>query len=387
MHIAFVCHEYPPLPHGGIGTFVETVARGLQRRQHAVTVVGFGERDCERMQDGVCIVELRRSRLKFIGNLLSRIKLRNWLRKQVRLGELDVVEVPDFQGSLPFSLNGCAVVVRLHLSFSSISLQAGREASRGIAFYEKCTLRNNPNWIGVSQCILDITQNTFKLQPTRSVVIYNSVPTLPTIEAHIPELPPRFVLYAGQLSHRKGALVLAEAACEFMRFHPDVHLVYVGGVIERDGKRPIADLIHSAVGCGLASRIHFLGHQSRNVVIECMKRGTVFAFPSQLEALPLVVLEAMSCGLPVVCTSHPPGPEMVEDGFNGLLADPLSARSLSEKISLLLSDSALAARLAANAKIVIEDKFSLEKCLDRSEQFYLECIASGQKDIRPRSSR
>lgn len=381
MRIAFVCHEYPPLPHGGIGTFVETVAKGLHQRKHQITVVGFGEKDRERIQDGIRVVELRRNSMRFFGNFLSRLRLRGWLKKQTRKGQIDVIEVPDFQGTLPFSVTGCVVVVRLHLSFTAISLQAGQKRSKGIEFYEKHTLRRNANWIAVSEHILDLTRDTFKLTPARSVVVYNSVPSLPCDTVNLPDLPRNYVLFAGQLSRRKGALVLAEAAREFMISHPDVDLVYVGGGISREGKRPIVDVIRQVVGVDLSSRVHFLGHQRRGVVIECMKKARVFAFPSQLEALPLVVLEAMNCGVPVVCSDCPPGPEMVEHGFNGLLADPRSSADLSEKISLILDNPELAVRLAANARKVIAQKFSLDKCLDQTEQFYFACAASGEGSV------
>ena len=235
MRIAFVCHEYPPLPHGGIGTFVETVARGFHQRGHYVTVVGLGEKDEERMQDGVRVVHLRRNRARLVGNLLSRLQLKNWLQRQSRTGGFDVIEVPDFQGSIPFALKNCSVVVRLHLAFTAICLQAGNEPSKGIRIYERRTLACNPNWIAVSKCILDITQNTFALRPALSAVIYNPVPTLPTDRVDTPELPSQFVLFAGQLSHRKGAVILAAAAREFLISHTDVHLVYVGGEIKREG--------------------------------------------------------------------------------------------------------------------------------------------------------
>ena len=47
------------------------------------------------------------------------------------------------------------------------------------------------------------------------------------------------------------------------------------------------------LGASLAERVHFLGHIDREKVLACMMRATIFAFPSNLEACPLVALEAM----------------------------------------------------------------------------------------------
>jgi glycosyltransferase involved in cell wall biosynthesis len=374
MKIVFVCNEYPPRPHGGIGTFVHTVAQGLLQKGHQVTVVGFGESGREEMDEGIRVVTLLESKIRYLGNLISRLRLRRWLTLQAERGQLDIVEVPDYMGVLPFRLRGCAVVIRLHVSSTSISLQAGRKVSAGISRYERRTLAANTNWIGVSNYVLDLTHTTFGLSAKRSAMIYNPVPTVPSHLPEMPELPARFVLYAGQISRRKGALVLAEAARDFIASHPDVHLVYVGGEIPQHGDRPISELIRETVGPELNGRVHILGHLNREKVLACMTRAAVFAFPSCLEALPLVVLEAMKCGVPVVCTTYPPGPEIVEDGVNGLLADPTSPRDFSEKITRLLGDSALAHRLAVNARQTVIERFSLERCLDETERFYEKCL-------------
>jgi glycosyltransferase involved in cell wall biosynthesis len=374
MKIVFVCNEYPPRPHGGIGTFVHTVAQGLLQKGHQVTVVGFGEADREETAEGIRVVTLPETKIRYIGPLISRLRLRRWLSVQAAHGQIDVVEAPDYMGTLPFGVGGCVVVIRLHVSSTSIALQAGRKVSAGVSRYERRTLAVNHNWIGVSNYVLDLTRTTFGIPARRSAMIYNPVPPVPSHLPEMLELPTRFVLYAGQVSRRKGALVLAEAARDFMASHPDVHLVYVGGEIPQNGDRPMSEVIREIVGAGLAGRVHVLGHLNREKVLACMTRAKVFAFPSCLEALPLVVLEAMKCGVPVVCTSYPPGPEIVEDGVNGLLADPTSPRDFSKKITRLLGDSALSHRLVVNARQTVTERFSLERCIDETERFYEQCL-------------
>lgn len=51
MHICYLCSEYPPAPHGGIGTFVQTTARALVGRGHHVTVIGFNDVDLPAKED------------------------------------------------------------------------------------------------------------------------------------------------------------------------------------------------------------------------------------------------------------------------------------------------------------------------------------------------
>jgi glycosyltransferase involved in cell wall biosynthesis len=115
-----------------------------------------------------------------------------------------------------------------------------------------------------------------------------------------------------------------------------------------------------------------------------MARAKVFAFPSRLEALPLVVLEAMQMGLPVVCMKDAPGPEMIDDGADGLLADSRSTTDISAKISFVLDNPEAASRLAGNARRKVAERFSLEQCLTATERFYESCIRDRRLNPRAR---
>jgi starch synthase len=376
MRIAFVCNEYPPKAHGGIGTFVQTLAWELQQRGHEITVVGLGESEDEYQDGSVRIVTLREDKRRFVGHLISRLRLRNWLGTRARAGKIDIVEVPDYQGLLPFRVNGSPVVVRLHLTSSAMWSHQYQRVPKVVYFYERQNLRLNARWIGVSQHILDLTKNIFGIVPEREVLIYNPVPSRPTNIPRMEALPRRFVLYAGLLSERKGALVLAEAARGLLAARLDLHLVFVGGDSAQNGIGSIKNRITEIVGPELGNRVHFLGRVEREKVIACMERAEVFAFPSTLEALPLVVLEAMNCGTPVVCTKLPPGPEIVEDGVNGMLADPASPEDFGVKIACILDDPSLANRLSSTAQRRVVERFSLQRCVEDTETFYRECLAN-----------
>ena len=379
MHILFICSEYPPLPHGGIGTFVHTLAHGLREKGHRITVVGMDGKPGRSTDGGIEVFTLPKSAVPYVGNILSRRSLRSWLQRYVRREKVDIVETPDFLGMLPFGLANCPVVVRLHLSSTSIYLQRGQKASKGIALYEELTLRMNPAWAAVSNYIYSSTCEVFGIRPDRFKIIYNPVPRMDAPSPASDELPSRFMLFAGQVSKRKGAVVLAEAARELMSAHADLHLVYAGGAISTDDPVPITQRILDAVGPEFAGRVRFLGHVSHSRVLECMSAAAVYVFPSRLEAFGLVILEAMYCGTPVVCTSYPPGPEIVTDGVDGLLADPTSPSDLAKKISRILLEPALAERLRGNGKRTIVERFSLAKCIAETESFYADCLSGGAR--------
>lgn len=373
MKIALLCDRYPPRQHSGIGAFVQMLARGLRQRGHCVVVVEIGERYGENSDQGVSVFTLPRTPLPRAGNLITRLRLRNWLAARGRSPGLDVIETPDYPGFLPFGAGRCATVVRLHQSATVSHLLAGLKMPAGVRFFEKRTLAANRNWIGVSSHILGLTQKAFGISPKKYAVIHNGIAPLDA-SSQAPELPPRFVLYAGQVSLRKGSLVLAEAARTFLTRHADVHLVYAGGCLPEPGVSPIDQQIRDTVGSDLAQRVHFLGQLTRGQILVCMRRAAAFVFPALIDCFPLVVLEAMSAGVPVVFTRNPPGPEMIEDEVSGLLADPVCARDFAEKTCRLLAQPEFAARLAEQARKRIAQRFSLEECLDATERFYGECL-------------
>src|SRR5438093_13296696 len=91
---------------------------------------------------------------------------------------------------------------------------------------------------------------------------------------------------------------------------------------------------------GVADRVRFLGRVSEENLPKVYAACDVFVLPSvsRLEAFGIVALEAMSTGKPVIVADIPGVREIIEDGRDGLLADPVNPRDLAEKIRRLLSD-------------------------------------------------
>src|SRR5438105_11210943 len=101
MKLCFVCNEYPPGPHGGIGTMTQVMARMLAGSGHEVRVIGVYPRDYpapDRERDaGVEVLRLREPRMKF-GWLYSRRRLYRQVADWVLRDGVDLIEVPDYQG-------------------------------------------------------------------------------------------------------------------------------------------------------------------------------------------------------------------------------------------------------------------------------------------------
>lgn len=374
MKLTYICNEYPPAPHGGIGTFVQTLARGLVVRGNSVSVVGWGAKAGEADDHGVRVVTLPASRQCGIGWFLNRRRLHTWLQEEVRAGRTDLIETPEYDGPMPFTFDACPVVVRLHLAAMTICRQTGRRVSVQQWWCESRTLGRHSNWIAVSRHALRLTTETFRATPRKQAVIYYPVADAACTDGGVPQLPEEFVLYAGTVSRRKGAFVLAEAAHKILTAHPRLHFVYAG-TIETERGVPADAGIRSTLGEALSARVHFLGRMERSQVLGCMRRARVFAFPSSLETFGLVIAEAMLSGCPVVVCDAGPVPEFVDHLRTGLLVPPNDPQALAASVNRLLSDPTLAATLAEAGRESIQTRFSLENAVRQNLEFYGSCLA------------
>ncbi len=379
MKIAYICNEYPPAPHGGIGTFVHTIAHGLAEAGHEVTVLGYGKDHGEGDDQGVRVVVLPESSTRHLAWFINRRRLYSWLKREAHAGRIDVIEAPEYQGMLPFPFPWSRVVIRLHLSASTVAHYAGVSARRMVTWLETRTLSVHRNWIPVSNHILLETKRCFRRSPLRHRVIYNpfQVNGNGAGGPRVAGMPERYVMFAGTVSDRKGAFILAEAARAFLTEHPDLHLVYVGGLTSESG-RYADETIRDILGEQLAARVHFTGAIEHDLVLAYMKGAKVFAFPSKLESFGLAPVEAMSCRVPVVYSKRHAGPEVVDDGVTGLLADPHSPDDVAEKVLRFLNDPPFAALLAENGEQAVKERFSLQRCIDDTLAFY-ECVLSQGK--------
>jgi glycosyltransferase involved in cell wall biosynthesis len=132
------------------------------------------------------------------------------------------------------------------------------------------------------------------------------------------------VIYAGQLTQRKGIAYLLRGYRQFAR--ADSQLTLVGSIVGSDAPlQPFADLFEH------------IPHQTRPALAERYRQSDVFVLPTLIEGMPLVVLEAMACGLPVIVTANGPG-DIVRDGIDGFVIPERDADAVCDRLERLYRD-------------------------------------------------
>lgn len=177
------------------------------------------------------------------------------------------------------------------------------------------------------------------------------------------------VCFVGRLEKQKGVEYLLEAIDIVRTKENDVRLFVVG-----DGQLKTT-LEYLCKKLKLEDHVVFVGFT--HDVLPYYKNAQIFVLPSISEGMPLSLLEAMSCGLPVVATRVGGNTEILDSnlgtgeaivsdyhiGENGILVNAGDAKGLAEALLKILKDEGLSKRLGGKAREIIEKKFSQEKVL------------------------
>ena len=179
---------------------------------------------------------------------------------------------------------------------------------------------------------------------------------------------PRQILYVGRMVEKKGAPLLIEAFDAVLKSVPDAELIMVG-----DG--PLLDECRS-LAARLGVPVLFAGSLPSSQVRDLFSHCRVFCLPSitaksgDAEGLPIVILEAQACGVPVVTSARGGTTEGIVSGKTGFAFAERDVPALGEHLIALLSDDRLATDMSLAARDFAEKKFDLEKCSSRLEDIY-----------------
>ncbi len=123
---------------------------------------------------------------------------------------------------------------------------------------------------------------------------------------------------------------------------------------------------------GVGGKVLFLGkHQSVDELLRC---ADLFLMPSRLESFGLAILEALSCGAPVISTRAGGIPEVVTDGESGFLFPVGAVEEMAELGTRLLTDDAFWQRTSQAARTIAVERFSHEGIITQYEEYYRKTI-------------
>jgi len=157
----------------------------------------------------------------------------------------------------------------------------------------------------------------------------------------------KILLTIARLTPWKGVALLIEAMPDLIKKYGRIKLVVVGRGSEEK------NLKHLAKNLKIEDRVIFTGKAERQEVNDYLAVADVFLLNTNYEGMSHTLLEALKAGLPIITTPAGGNPETIENGVSGLLVGYNDQVKLTEAIGKILADSALAARLAQNARVKV----------------------------------
>ncbi len=179
------------------------------------------------------------------------------------------------------------------------------------------------------------------------------------IEHHISKLhEPPMILCASQLADRKGIRYLIEGCALLKEQGIAFQCIIAGDGIER---RQLESMVDAKM---LGDDIQFIGAYRQDELLDLFYKSDVFVLPcivtddGDRDGIPVVLMEAMAAGLPVISTRVSGIPELIESGIDGLLVQERDPQALMSAIQSLFEDVDLRKRVVDSAQHKIQTEFN-----------------------------
>ena len=372
MRVAFVS-EYPRSADdvvGGVQAVVRSLATAMASRQdlevHALSFHGELATAREEIVGGVCVHRFPATRR--FGNLTL-----GWAERCTTASALRAID-PDIAhahvlgpAALGTAQSGVPWTATAHgmQEAEGRTLRGLRNRVRAHTYrrMERMSLRRLDHLIVISPYVLEYFGA--ELEGIRTHSIENPVePRFFDVHA-TPD--PHTILFSGRLIPRKNVECLIRAAARLHRAGVEFELRLAGGTDDDEYERSLRNL---ANGGPAASRIRFLGPIGSDRVAEELGRAGIFVLPSRQETASVAIMEAMAAGRAVVATDVGGTKHLVSDGSSGRVVPPDDDVALADALSGYLDDAALAAEHGRAARRVAEERFRLERVVDRTLSVY-----------------
>lgn len=169
----------------------------------------------------------------------------------------------------------------------------------------------------------------------------------------------RMILFVGRIEPLKGVDTLLEAmSCLQMKESRPVHLAIIGGDPSASPEEMNVEMARLKNLCevlGLDQSVVFLGVRDQDKLSYYYSAAEVVVMPSHYESFGMVALEAMACGTPVIASEVGGLAYLVRDGETGFTIPAEEPETLCEKLSWLLNDDELHAKMSAQAAAYAQD--------------------------------
>ena len=375
MHFVYLTSEYPQpnVPHGGVGTFVQTLARELVKFNFKISVVGINKNTSyEEVDDkGVNIYRLPQSKEKFISGILNFKSINQKLKEIHKKNPISIIESAEMGLAFIDKIPDIKYVIRLHGGHHFFAESENRGVNWWKAFQEKKSFKNADKIIGVSQYVVNHTSKYIDFETKKAGVIFNPANLTRFYKADNYKIIEGRIFFAGTICEKKGIRQLVQAMPIIQQHISNAHLVIAGREwFYPKTKKSYTEYLKTFISDEMKDAIQFLGSiENTQVPIE-IEKAEICCYPSHMEAMPLAWVEVMSMGKIFVTSNLGPGTELIQDGITGLLCNPLSPEDIAEKIIYAFKNREKMQQIAQNGRKYALENFAINRIVKQNIDFY-----------------
>ena len=367
MHICFLTNEYPKagFPHGGLGSFVKTMAEALVGKGIQVTVVGLNYVLCDETENvnGVNVIRIQKSKVKGLAWYFNSKNIAKTIAAIHKKNRIDFVEGAELSLAFLPKIKEIKYIIRLHGGHHFFAEGENRGINEWKGFQEKRSFKKADAFIAVSNYVKSHTAKFLSYHNKPIEVVFNPInnqlfqPQEIAIEVNN-------ITFAGTICEKKGVRQLLQAFPMVKEQFPNAILnLYGRDWLFPDGSsyiKMLQEIELPKIG-NISKDIIFHGAVSYNEIPSAYAKAAVCVFPSHMETLGLVAPEAMVMEKPVIFTKLGPGPEVIVDGETGLLCNPHEPTEIASKIIQVLENPDFADQLGKKARISVLEQFEITK--------------------------
>jgi glycosyltransferase involved in cell wall biosynthesis len=380
MHICFLTNEYPKegFPHGGLGSFVKTLAESLVKSGVKVSVIGLNYTPNEEIEmfEGVELYRLKRSKLKGLAWYFNSKAINATIVSVNKKHPINIVESPELGLAFINKIKTIKYVIRLHGGHHFFAEAENRGINRWKGFQEKRSFQKADAFVAISRYVKTHTEKYLSYFNKPLVYINNPINTQLFKPMPGKEREGRIV-FVGTVCEKKGVRQLIQAFPIIKKQFPLATLeIYGRDWFYPDGSsymQMLKDRELPLLGV-IANDLHLNGAIPFTAIPLTYALAEVCVFPSHMETLGLVAPEAMAMEKTVVFTQLGPGPEIITHGITGLLCNPHSPEDIAEKIVWVLANEAKAKAMGQAAGEFVLSKYGLESIVSQNISFFQSII-------------
>lgn len=230
---------------------------------------------------------------------------------------------------------------------------------RALAPLEKYSLKNLPLYITFPGDANQGLLTDYGIPATKILLVNNGVDYDTFRLADTPDCGEFVVLSAGRFIPRKRFDLLIRSFAHFAGSYKDARLIIAG-----DGDLD-AHLKNLASKLGIASKVSFTGMVDESIMLKLYQSASVFVLPSIAEGMPMVALEAQSCGLPVIAGDFAFARDVVLDEKTGLIVKGDDPAKWAEALCRLHENTRLHRTLGITAREHVVESFGWDQVANR----------------------